>query len=77
MDFGETLLRWWPVIAFGAAMAWWVSKSIGDLKGHNDKQDAWIDENSKKITELFKLYNAMVERRLDRLDRLEDKDENH
>jgi hypothetical protein len=74
MNFGGTLLRWWPVIMAFAGMMWYVSKSIADLKGHNDKQDAWIDENTKKITSLFELHNETVKRRLDKLDRIENED---
>jgi hypothetical protein len=74
MDFGSTLLRWWPVICAFAAMGWYISKSIQDLKAHNDKQDTQIAENSKKITSLFDFYNALINRRLDKLDKLEDKE---
>lgn len=74
MNFGDTLLRWWPVIGAFAAMGWYVSKSLADLKAHNDKQDTQIEENSKKITSLFDFYNGLIRRRLDKLDRLEDKD---
>jgi hypothetical protein len=74
MNFGDTLLNWWPVIGAFAAMGWYVSKSLADLKAHNDKQDTQIEENSKKITSLFDFYNGLIRRRLDKLDRLEDKD---
>ena len=72
-SFGDTLLRWWPVIGAFAAMGWYVSKSLADLKAHNDKQDTQIAENSKKITSLFDFYNDLIRRRLDKLDRYEDK----
>lgn len=74
MNFGDTLLRWWPVIGAFAAMAWYVSKSLADLKAHNDKQDTQIEENTKKITQLFTFFNDITRRRLDKLDRLEEKD---
>jgi hypothetical protein len=72
MDFGDTLLRWWPVIGAFAAMAWYINKSLADLKAHNDKQDTQIAENSKKISSLFEFYNDLIRRRLDKLDRIED-----
>lgn len=72
MDFGDTLLRWWPVIGAFAAMAWYINKSLADLKAHNDKQDTQIAENSKKISSLFEFYNDLIRRRLDKLDRYED-----
>jgi hypothetical protein len=75
MNFGDTLLRWWPVVTALAVMAWWVSKSISELKSHNDKQDTQIEENTKKITQLFTFFNDLTRRRLDKLDRLEDRDE--
>ena len=74
MNVGDTLLRWWPVITALGLMAWWVSKSIADLKAHNDKQDARLDEHSGKITALFELYNDLIRRRLDKLDRKEEKE---
>lgn len=74
MNFGETLLRYWPIITALAVMAWWVSKSIADLKAHNDKQDTRLDEHSGKIAALFDFYNDLIRRRLDKLDKLEDDD---
>ena len=74
MNFGDTLLRWWPVIIAFGGMMWYVSKSIADLKGHNEKQDEWISENTKKITSLFDLHNETVKRRLDKLDKIESED---
>lgn len=74
MNFGDTLLRWWPVIGAFAAMAWYINKSLADLKAHNDKQDTRLDEHSGKITVLFEFYNDLIRRRLDKLDKLEDKD---
>ena len=74
MNFGDTLLRGWPVIGAFAAMAWYVSKSLADLKAHNDKQDTQIEENTKKITQLFTFFNDITRRRLDKLDRLEEND---
>ena len=75
MNFGDTLLQWWPVIAAGAGIMWYISKSIQELKAHNDKQDTQIEENSKKITTLFTFFNDLTRRRLDKLDRLEGKKE--
>jgi len=72
--FAETLLQWWPVISAFALGFWWVSKSINDLRSHNDKQDTQIEENIKKITQLFTFFNDINRRRLDKLDRLEEKD---
>jgi len=74
MDFGSTLLRWWPVIIAFGGMMWYISKSIQELKAHNDKQDTQIEENSKKITTLFNLYNELISRRLNKLDKMETKD---
>jgi hypothetical protein len=74
MDFAETLLRWWPVIIAFGGMMWYISKSIQELKAHNDKQDTQIEENSKKITTLFNLYNELISRRLNKLDKMETKD---
>jgi len=74
VNVGDTLLRWWPVITALGLMAWWISKSIADLKAHNDKQDARLDEHAGKITALFDLYNDLIRRRLDKLDRKEEKD---
>lgn len=74
MDFGSTLLRWWPVIIAFGGMMWYISKSIQELKAHNDKQDTQIEENSKKITTLFNLYNELISRRLNKLDQMETKD---
>lgn len=72
--FSDTLLRWWPIIAFGGMMGWWVSKNISDLKAHNDKQDARLDEHSGKIAALWDSYNDLIRRRLDKLEHLEEKD---
>lgn len=74
MDFASTLLRWWPVIIAFGGMMWYISKSIQELKAHNDKQDTQIEENSKKITTLFNLYNELISRRLNKLDKMETKD---
>ena len=74
MDFGDTLLRWWPVIGAFAAMGWYVSKSLSDLKAHNDKQDTRLDEHAGKITTLFDFYNSLINRRLNKLDKLEERD---
>lgn len=74
MNFGDTLLRWWPVIGAFAAMGWYVSKSLSELKSHNDKQDTQIEENTKKITTLFDFYNSLINRRLNKLDKLEERD---
>ena len=74
MDFGSTLLRWWPVIIAFGGMMWYISKSIQELKAHNDKQDTQIEENSKKIATLFNLYNELISRRLNKLDKMETKD---
>ena len=51
-----------------------MSKSINDLKSYNDKQDTQIEENIKKIAQLFTFFNDINRRRLDKLDRLEEKD---
>ena len=74
MNVGDTLLRWWPVITALGLMAWWISKSIADLKAHNDKQDTRLDEHGGKITTLFDFYNDLVRRRLDKLDKIENDD---
>ena len=76
MDFGDTLLKWWPLLSFAGLVAYWGSTAINRLQSHNDKQDTQIAELTKKVEQLFILWNdGYIRRRLDKLDRIEEHDE--
>jgi hypothetical protein len=64
MNFGETLLQWWPVITLALAMAWWISRSISVLEAKNDKLDTRMENAEDKLTSLFELWNHHMDRLL-------------
>jgi len=64
MNFGDTLLQWWPVITLFLAMAWWISRSIARLESKNDKLDTRMENAEDKLTSLFDLWNHHIDRLL-------------
>lgn len=64
MNFGETLLQWWPVITLALAMAWWISRSISKLESQHDKLDTRMENAEDKLTTLFDLWNHHIDRLL-------------
>lgn len=74
MNFGETLLAYWPILTAAMAMIWWFSRSVSYLENKTDRMDERLKDTESKITQLFTFFNQMTQRRLDKLDRLEDKD---
>jgi len=73
MNFGETLLAYWPMLTAGMAMIWWFSRSISNLENKTDRMNERLKDSETKIMQLFTFFNQMTQRRLDKLDRLEDK----
>ena len=74
MNFGETLLAYWPILTAAMAMIWWFSHAISHLENKTDRMDERLKDSESKISQLFAFFNQMTQRRLDKLDRLEDKD---
>ena len=74
-ESSQWLLDYWPVISAFAVLIFWMSRTISDLKGHNDKQDEKLHQMEKKTEQLFIFWNSQIERALNKLERLEEKKE--
>ena len=72
MNFGETLLAYWPILTAAMAMIWWFSRSVSHLENKTDRMDERLKDSESKITQLFTFFNQSTQRRLDKLDRLEE-----
>jgi len=64
MNFGETLLQWWPVITAFFVGAWWVSRNIAKLEAQNNTHEERLRQIDKKIEQLFSLWNHHIDRLL-------------
>jgi hypothetical protein len=67
----ELLVSWWPPVSALIFLIFWVSRTISELKGYNDRQDERLKQTEKKIENLFELHNKEIDRRLGKLERLE------
>jgi|TARA_B100001287_G_scaffold30828_1_gene22017 hypothetical protein len=65
MNFGETLLAYWPIITAAMAMVWWFSRAISNLENKNDRMDERMNDAEDKLTTIFSLYNNLISRMLD------------
>lgn len=69
MNFGDTLLQWWPVITLFLAIAWWISRSIARLEALLDKLETRMHNAEEKIVTLFELWNHHIDRLLNERDK--------
>lgn len=74
MNFGETLLAYWPILTAAMAMIWWFSRAVSSLENKTDRMDERLKDSESKITQLFTFFNQSTQRRLDKLDRLEERE---
>ena len=65
MNFGETLLAYWPINTAAMAMVWWFSRAISNLENKNDRMDERMNDAEDKLTTIFSLYNNLISRMLD------------
>lgn len=65
MNFGETLLAYWPILTAAMAMIWWFSRSVSNLENKNDRMDERMRDAEDKLTTIFNLYNSLISRMLD------------
>ena len=65
MNFGETLLAYWPILTAAMAMLWWFSRAISNLENKNDRMDERMNDAEDKLTTIFSLYNNLISRMLD------------
>jgi len=69
MNFGDTLLQWWPVITLFLGIAFWISRSIARLEALLDKLETRMHNAEEKIVTLFELWNHHIDRLLNERDR--------
>jgi hypothetical protein len=55
---------WWPQLTAVLVLVFWISRTISELKGRNDKQDEKLYQAEKKIENLFELWNKHIDRML-------------
>ena len=55
---------WWPQLTAVLVLVFWISRTISELKGHNDRQDEKLYQSEKKIENLFELWNKHIDRML-------------
>jgi len=55
---------WWPQLTAVLVLVFWISRTISELKGHNDRQDEKLYQAEKKIENLFELWNKHIDRML-------------
>jgi hypothetical protein len=65
VNFGETLLAYWPILTAAMAMLWWFSRAISNLENKNDRMDERMNDAEDKLTTIFSLYNNLISRMLD------------
>jgi hypothetical protein len=64
-------IEWWPQITAILFLVFWISRTVSELKGRNEQQDERVLQVEKKVEVLFDLHNTEIERRLARLEKLE------
>jgi hypothetical protein len=65
VNFGETLLAYWPILTAAMAMLWWFSRAISNLENKNDRMDERMNDAEDKLTTIFSLDNNLIARMLD------------
>ena len=55
---------WWPQLTAVLVLVFWISRTISEIKGRNDKQDEKLYQAEKKIENLFELWNKHIDRML-------------
>ena len=56
MNFGETLLAYWPILTAAMAIIWWFSRSVSHLENKTDRMDERLKDTESKITQLFTFF---------------------
>jgi hypothetical protein len=55
---------WWPQLTAVLVLVFWISRTISELRGANEKQDERLHQAEKKIESLFELWNHHIDRLL-------------
>lgn len=72
---GDFIVEYWPQITALLLLVFWISRTISEMKGHNESQDERLRQIDKKIEQLFDFWNDTMRRQLDRLERYDEKND--